>query len=410
MAAPERATEVPGATAARLTSSGGNPNVLDRSNVFGGVGIAIEEGVRPVACVRVSAGTSLHRYFLAGTRKTGIRCTKGNLVETSSTTSRILQAIRSARSIVITSQSPLDGDSVGCELALLHTAEVLAPGVAMRALNETPPSRLYDFLTGIERLEVLSPDNPAPEADLLVILDCGDLDRFAYLPGRFPDAHIVNIDHHQSNPGFGDIVWVAPDHASSGEQVFELFQEAGVTPGLEAAEALYLSMVFDTGRFAYSNTRPDTHRYAARLVELGVRPEAMFRALDRNRTRGALRMMAFAIQNLNQAAHGRLGWVVVRADDMAANQANPDDLEDLVNLPMTLKGVEVSVLFKERADGRIKASLRSDRWFDVAAFARRFGGGGHIRAAGMTLAIPVESLKSEIVLPLTEELEKGTEA
>jgi len=327
-------------------------------------------------------------------------CSLGNPQE-------ILSALRAARSVVLTSQSPLDGDAVGSELALLELTEQLAPGASVRALNESLPPELYAFLPGIERLGVLSPDEPPPDADLLVVLDCGDLARFRYLPSRFPDARIANLDHHASNTGFGDSLWVAADCSSTGEQVHALFAAAGQRPSRDAATALYLAITFDTGRFAYSNTGPSTLRAAADLVEIGVRPETLFRETERNRSEGALQMTAFAIRNVRREAAGQLAWLTVARTDLTAAGAGPEDLEDLVNVPMALAGVEVSLLLKEVDRGRTKASLRSDRWFDVCAFARHFGGGGHVRAAGMTLDMSLDEAGRTVGRKLAAAIERG---
>ncbi|MBN2490614.1 MAG: bifunctional oligoribonuclease/PAP phosphatase NrnA [Planctomycetes bacterium] len=319
---------------------------------------------------------------------------------------RVAALLRSARSIVVSSQSPLDGDSVGCEVALLELGPELAPGARWHALNESAVPTLYTFLDGTDRLTVLTPDAAPPEADLLILLDCGALDRFAFLPERFPATRILNLDHHASNTRFGDFHWVAPDHASTGEQVFEIARAAGAGLTPAAARGLYLALAFDTGRFAYSSTRPETLRYAADLVEAGARPEDLFRALWRNRTEGALRMMAFAVQHLNRGAAGRLAWVAVSAADLAAAGATREDLEDLVNLPLTLAGVEVSLLLRELTDGRTKVSLRSDRWFDVAAFAAHFGGGGHVRAAGAVVDLALEAAAAALVPALDAAVRK----
>lgn len=319
----------------------------------------------------------------------------------------ILSALRAARSVVLTSQSPLDGDAVGSELALLELSEQLAPEATVQALNESLPPDLYAFLPGIERLGVLGPDEAPPDADLLLVLDCGDLARFRYLPSRFPGARVVNLDHHISNTGFGDHRWVAADCSSTGEQVHALFAAAGARPSRDAATALYLAITFDTGRFAYSNTGPSTLRAAADLVEIGVRPEAIFRETERNRSEGALRMTAFAIQHVQREAAGQLAWLAVARADLADAEADPEDLEDLVNVPMALAGVEVSLLLKEVEGGRTKASLRSDRWFDVCAFARQFGGGGHVRAAGMTLDLPLAEASRTVGPKLAAAIERG---
>jgi len=319
----------------------------------------------------------------------------------------VIQAFETARSVVLTSQSPLDGDSVGCEVALLAAAPALMPEARVTALNESLPSAQYAFLSGVEKLGVLGPDEEAPRADLLVVLDCGDLRRFAYLPQRFPDARVMNIDHHASNSGFGHIAWVAPDRASTAEQIYEILRTAGVPLSRDTARALYAAMVFDTGRFAYSNTRPETHRYAADLLDLGVRPEATFRALYRNRSPAALKMMGFAIETLQLAADGALAWIQICQADMERAGAEPEDLEELVNLPMTLANVEVSMLFREIPGDRIKVSLRSDRWFDVADFAGHFGGGGHVRAAGLTLSAPLDSAVQSVTQRMIQALQDG---
>jgi len=117
-------------------------------------------------------------------------------------------------------------------------------------------------------------------------------------------------------------------------------------------------------------------------------------------------MMGFVIQHLKRDAGGLLAWVAITLEDLDAASATVEDLENLVNLPMTLAGVEVSLLLRELPDGRTKASLRSDRWFDVASFAGRFGGGGHVRAAGMTLEGPLVRSADEVTRQLVAALQE----
>lgn len=322
----------------------------------------------------------------------------------------VLNAIAAAERIVVSSQSPLDGDSVGCEIALLSLVPAMHPGASIRAINEGLPPRVYRFLDGCEKLEVLEADGDAPATDLLIVLDCGDLGRFDFLPAKFAGTRVVNLDHHASNTGFGDVRWVAPDFASTGEQVMHLAQRAGLTVPKAAAEALYTAMVFDTGRFAYSNTRPETFRDAAILLESGVRPEAMFRALFRSKTRGALALMGFALNAMAFGAAGDAAWVTVRMADLETAGATYEDMEDLVNLPMSLEGMETALLFKELPRGRVKVSLRSDRWFDVADFARRYGGGGHVRASGMTVDGGIDDVVERVVQDLEVSMAAGRPA
>ncbi len=316
----------------------------------------------------------------------------------------VLQAMRDATAIVVSSQSPLDGDSVGSELALLHLASQLAPNATVRAINEAAPPRLYGFLPGIERLEILGPNDEAPPTDLLIVVDCGDLDRFDYLPSRFRDARVVNLDHHQSNTGFGDVHWVAETLASTGEQVARIAEVAGATLDRPAAEALYAAIVFDTGRFAYSNTSAETLRIAATLLDAGVRPEAMYRELFRSRSPASLQLTGLALSRIRYNDARDAAWVAIRTTDLEEAGGGYEDLEDLVNVPMALRGMEVSLLFKELPDGRAKVSLRSDRWFDVAAFARGYGGGGHVRAAGMTVPGPLDRSVDEVTAALDRQM------
>jgi phosphoesterase RecJ-like protein len=295
----------------------------------------------------------------------------------------VLDAVRKARSIVVATHSPMDGDGLGCGLALLRAL----PG-EVRFVTEAPVPRSYAFLPGFDRVEQLG-DGPPPPCDLLLGLDAAEEERLGRLYAeRAPGTTVLNIDHHVSNAGFGDVAWIDPAAAATGEMVHGLLRALGATVDAPAALCLLTALVTDTGRFGYSSTTARTLAIASELVAAGAEPEAIHRNLYASMPIGVLRLHARAIEDLRLHARGRVATLTIPHDyGLRVGATREEDVKDLVDVAVSIKGVVVGALFRGLEDGSTKVSLRSkDDRANVALVAKRWGGGGHVRAAGFTFA------------------------
>lgn len=298
-------------------------------------------------------------------------------------------AIQPGQRICLTTHVNPDGDGLGSEVGLLHMLR--AQGAECIITNPTPTPSRFDFL-----FEEAAGADRTPEAvkelrraDLIIVLDISDLGRLGMLAEtvRTRGVPVACIDHHVSEGVLPDGPrYVDPSASATGELIYEIAAANGWELTVPSARALYVALLTDTGGFRFSNTKPQTLRIAAALLETGLDPEQIYLDVYANAPEGRPRLLAEALQTLVVEPEYRLAWVTVPPGAIERHGVSSDDLDGVVEFPRSIEGVRMALLFREASAGRIKVSLRSVGGVDVAAFAKQFGGGGHTKAAG--LAIP----------------------
>lgn len=288
--------------------------------------------------------------------------------------------------VVITAHEKPDGDALGASIALGRILRSQGKQVVLAGLS--PLASRYHFLVREGEID----DWDAPEiadADALIALDCGDLERIgnssliAKLAARVP---VLNIDHHITNNHFGTVNWVDPEASSAGEMIYLLTREWGINLPPEAAEPLWVAITTDTGDFSFSNTTARVMRIGADLLDLGVRPNLVRKELHERQALRELSLMGRCLEKLRVHPSGKIAYICLNRDDFAAFECGPQDLHDPINLARAVDGVEIAVMVYEVADeNRVKVSLRTYPPHDAATFCQSFGGGGHARAAGFSL-------------------------
>ena len=287
-----------------------------------------------------------------------------------------------------------DGDALGSMLGLALAAR--DQGKKVRASFgspfEVPPS--LRFLP----TELLVDPSEFPEApDLMVVLDVGSADRVGELARSASAAgSVVVIDHHVTNEGFGDIAVVDSDSAATGQLVFHLLRILDWPITAEIAQCLLTALVTDTGRFQYSNTRPETFRIAAELVEAGGDTTVIGRHVYEEAPFGYLKAASLALGRAVLDEDRRMVSAIVRHDDLEAHGIGWAETENLIDLVRLATEADTAVLVKEHEDGRVKVSMRSRGDTDVGGLAHSMGGGGHRLAAGFTSTEDVEKVMAEI--------------
>jgi phosphoesterase RecJ-like protein len=233
-------------------------------------------------------------------------------------------------------------------------------------------------------LSAVTVERRAPLAgEALYALDSGSLERLAVDLDDWAGP-VVNIDHHQDNVRFGDLVLLRPRASSTSEIVCDVARALGLRPSPQAATALYAGISFDSGHFRHGSTGIATFRTAAWLVELGVDVNGAYRELYERRSLGALRLEGRALAGAQSVAEGRALIAVLRRDDYAATGAAEHETEGIVDGLRAVDGVEVAALVKEQEGSpRVRVSLRSSG-ADVSALAALRGGGGHVQASGFS--------------------------
>lgn len=293
---------------------------------------------------------------------------------------RIIEILRSVKNAAIIPHISADGDAIGSCKAM---AEMLsAMGAKSVIYLEEPLEQRLKFLDGGMELYTGS----AAEHDVCIVLDCGDEGRIgSRMPIVKAAKAVINIDHHRTNTFFGDENYVDADASATGELLVRLFKAMGEELTDKAAEYLYTAICSDTGCFAYSNTSPETMRAAAELMEHGFDHAEITRLLFDCVSINTALMRAELTSRIHSYCGGKLR--IVTADEAFAAKygVEPNDIQGLVDIPRGIEGTEVAVSIKQ-AEGKIKASLRSNGSADVAAAAQELGGGGHTRAAGCTIS------------------------
>ncbi len=308
-----------------------------------------------------------------------------------------LTAIRGAdKFIVVTHENP-DGDALGSLIAMREILQTLGKDAVMFIDEyEFPLPQEYRFfpLDG----HVSSPPDDLDERTL-VFLDCGNIERNRAAEAlHHPGARILNIDHHHDNTRFGSVNLVDPHSSCTAEIVWDLMHGLGIEPSQTVAEALYVGLITDTGRFMYENTGPRAHVMAAELIEVGVDVHEMYRRVYEGVPFGKLALLARGLANVRRYDGGQLTLTALSAEDFAESDAEESYSEGVIDHLRAVEGTLVAALVRERlcpngSPTTRKVSLRSsDGRVDVSAIAREVGGGGHRQAAGFTTEMGSEQI------------------
>jgi bifunctional oligoribonuclease and PAP phosphatase NrnA len=306
---------------------------------------------------------------------------------------RVVRELSQADKLVVVTHENPDGDALGSVIAMQALLTDMGKDCAMFiAQSEFPLPQEYDFLP-------LNGLLTTPPGDLdqrtIVFLDCGNLERNPATAFQRPGAHILNLDHHHDNTRFGTVNLVVPEASCTAEIVWDLMHGLDLAPTRTIAEALYVGLITDTGRFMYENTTARAHRMAAELIEAGIDVHALYRQVYEGVPYGKLALLARGLANVERYDGGRLTVTGLTAEDFEESGAQESYSEGVVDHLRALQGTAVAALVRDRlssldVDGERmrKVSLRSsDGRVDVSRIARAQGGGGHRQAAGFTTAM-----------------------
>ncbi len=319
----------------------------------------------------------------------------------------IAQELRANDRFLLTTHEAPDGDALGSLLAMHHILEQLGKdSVMFLAAKEFPLPVEYQFLP----LEEVFHEAPADVVDrVLVFLDCGNIDRMPVDFVKRDGAPLLNIDHHHDNTRFGTVNLVVGDASCTAEIVYDISKQLGAELTPRIAEALYVGLITDTGRFMYENTTPAAHRMAAELIEAGVEVHKTYRRIFEDLPFSRLRLLSKALASVERYEDGAITVGYLTRADYGETGALEADTEGIVDHLRAVEGTAVAVLVRELLGddrhGLRKVSLRAtDGRVDVSRIARGLGGGGHRQAAGFTTDLPpdrlVEHLRAEIAAQL----------
>jgi phosphoesterase RecJ-like protein len=313
----------------------------------------------------------------------------------------VLSELRQAEKLVVVTHENPDGDALGSLVAMQGILSAIGKDCLMFIdARELPLPQEYRFLP----LQGLVSEPPADVEDrTIVFVDCGNIDRNpaeAFRRGGGGPPHILNIDHHHDNTHFGTVNLVVPEASCTAEIVWDLMQALGVSPSRTVADALYVGLITDTGRFMYENTGVRAHLMAADLIEAGIDVHGIYRRVYEGVPYGKLALLARGLANIERYDDGRLTITDLTAGDFNDSEAEESYSEGVVDHLRAVEGTRLAALVRDRvggpnAAGPRKVSLRAgDDAIDVSAIARAQGGGGHKQAAGFSTELSHDELVS----------------
>ncbi len=305
---------------------------------------------------------------------------------------------------VLTSHVRPDADAIGSEIGMATLLEDL--GKRVRIINPSAMPDHLEFLDTNRRVLKVGQDydNASIEAaDVHIILDTSawvQLGDLAKVIRKTPAKKVV-IDHHVSSDDLGAIEFKDTTSEATGTLVVRLADALGLPIPAEAATPLFAAIATDTGWFRFPSTRGETLRIAARLMDLGVEPHAVFQALYERRTLARLKLAGNVLSRVEVTCNGVLAYASVSLEDFKQTGAKPADTEDLVNECLMIDGTRAAFIAIEQYNRSVKVSFRSRSDLNVAAVAERFGGGGHRQAASAVLTGPVPTVVSQVLAAMT---------
>jgi len=308
---------------------------------------------------------------------------------------KMIRWIDDAKSIAVVSHINMDGDALGSSLAMMITLKRIGKR-AFTYIEEEVPDR-FDFLREMGGLVMYEGKFVEPH-DLLIVVDVADkklLGKREEMLSIIPRS--ISIDHHVLRCKYADISYIQPDSAATGELVYDIIEHIGIDLDVEIATCLYVAIATDTGRFKFDNTTPTTHAITSALMTYGINSSWICNKLFDENSKERTLLIAESISTLEMYCDDKIAVMSITRDIINKVGAKDSDVEGIIDFAINIRGVEVGIVVREKTDGTVKASLRSKTFVDVSQIASKFGGGGHIRAAGFTSNKEIVEVKKDIV-------------
>ena len=306
----------------------------------------------------------------------------------------VAEALRSNDRFIVTTHENPDGDALGSLLAMTFALRELGKDADMYLFGEVPIPNEYEFM---DFAGIVRGPNPDSSGQVVVALDCANERRLGPEMALLEKAQlVVDIDHHHDNTRFGKVNLIVGHASSTGEILADVFRELGVSLTPQIAEALYIAVVTDTGRFQYANTTAKALRLAAELVEAGADVHRVFQGVYENVAFAKLKLVARALENAEVFEGGRVVVSHLEREDFEHAGAEEPYSEGIIDYLRAVEGTELAALIREppTANGPThRISLRTtEADLDVSAIARKSGGGGHRQAAGFSSEASIEEI------------------
>ena len=317
----------------------------------------------------------------------------------------IFKVIQKNNNFLITSHTNLDGDAIGSELALYFILKKLNKKSVI--LNQDKLPKIYNFLPDINQVHCLENNCiDIKNIDVGIVLDCSNIKRIGKTYEIFKDIKtVINIDHHESNEKYGSLNYIDYSASSVGEIIYELIKFIDIDLlDKDISACLFTAIITDTGSFRYSNTSSKTFEVASRLTFSGIKPHLIANNIYNRNTYSGLKLLGKALLNLEINESNYVSWQTITRKMLHDAKAKDEEIEGIIDVATTLNNVEISILFRETKNNKIKVSFRSKGNFDVNKFAGKFNGGGHPNAAGCVCSGKLDEIKENILSELFNDI------
>ena len=293
----------------------------------------------------------------------------------------VRQLVLSAEKIIISGHSNPDGDSIGALLSLGMGLESLGKEVFMVCHDQIP--KKYKNLPGISQIVKSSNQN----FDLAIAVDCGSKEMIGPTYQVFKKANrILEIDHHRSRIPFGDVSFVDPDASSAGELVYELLIDLDIPITTDIAQNILTSILVETNSFRLPGIRPRTFELCAELLRTGVNFHKLAESVYWVTSKETAILSGICLSRCKFAFDGQIAWSIINRKDFKKIGAIDADADPITETIRSIQGVKIAILIRENSHNQMRISIRSKDGINVSAIAEKFGGGGHLSAAGCTIA------------------------
>lgn len=325
-------------------------------------------------------------------------------MKTNCTFAQIAEALRQNQRFVVMCHVRPDGDALGCEVALALCLREMGKEVAV--WNHDGALDKLRFLPGSE-LIVKPPTEPV-DFDVAIALDTSTQPRLGDCVQAVRSAKLwINIDHHISNTGYGDMVYIDAQAPAAGQIVFELIRAEGLpfTPAI--ADNLWTAIATDTGSFQYSNTTARTFEICAELIQAGVNVGKISEHLFQTHPRRRLELLRALLNAMKFTCEGRAASFALTLATVAEVGTGPEDTEGLIDTLRGTEGVQVAAFFEELPDNKVRVSMRSkDPRHDVCKICAQFGGGGHTQAAGARITGDLATVEANVLKAISDAIQQ----
>lgn len=307
---------------------------------------------------------------------------------------QIYKRLEAAKQIIIIPHQNPDGDALGSLSAL--TEHLRSIGKKPKLFCTTPPHKKFFFIKYISNIET-DPDILKTDA-LIILLDSGDLRYAGVAKFLEKDAEIVNIDHHPTNDNYGEYNLVSPESSSTAELIYHFFRHNRLPINHHIATALLTGIITDTDNFSNPATTTSALKAASELLRHGGNLNLINKWIIKNKTFNALKLWGVALSRLDKHENSQMIYTYITREDLKKLNASESEAEGIANFLNNLEEAKISLIVRETEDGKIKASFRTTQNnVDVAAMAKKFGGGGHKKAAGFIVDGDIKEVLEQIL-------------